>query len=415
MNEITPVVSIEDISPVKKRMSCAIPWAAVREEMDDLYREIAKTAKVKGFRPGKVPKYILEGLYRKAVEEEAAHNLMERYYREVVREHTLKPLGIDDMVPGRIVAGEPFSFSATFEVEPVVEPKDYVGMELEKPDETVTDADVEERLAAIRDMYATIEEVEEDRPVENGDFVMIDFQGFREGKADERMKGEDYLLEIGSRNFVPAFEDALVGARRGETREFDVTFPEDYHHTTMAGKEIHFQVAIKALKVKKLPPLDEEFVKNFDNFDTVEELRNDVRRRLEEERRTYALNQLRDQINAKLLAANEFPVPDMMVEIQKKSMMDDFRRRMERQGRPVGAINAYLENAHEDFRREAERFVRIFYLMRAIAEKEAISVDDGEVEKHIETLARQRGQDPATLYEQSDKQGVLEALRFNFR
>lgn len=411
MSETNPAVSIEDINPIKKKMSFEVPWALMKREMDGLYREIAKTAKVRGFRPGKVPRHILESMYRKVVEEEAAGNLIERHYWESVKEHDLKPLGMPEVVPGKIIAEQPFIFSATFEVEPTVEPKDYLCLDLEKPDETATDADVEERLLLIRDTYSTLEDVDVDREVENGDFVVIDFKGFVGGMEDDRMKAEEYLLEIGARSFIPSFEDALVGMRKGQTKEFDVTFPEDYHHATMAGKEVRFQVSLKAIKEKKLPPLDEEFIKNFDTFNTVEDLRNDVRRRLEEEYRRRSENLLREQIADKLLTANVFEVPMVMVEAQARTMKEDFRQRLIRQGQRPQAIQAFLEGADGDFRKDAERFVRLYYLVKAIASREGIVVDDAEVEEYIKKMAEQRGQDGEALIGKYREDGTYEELR----
>ena len=184
-----------------------------------------------------------------------------------------------------------FSFSASFETEPEFEPKGYKGIELEKEIFQVTENDMEKRLNEIRQMFATMEEVKDDRPAVKGDFVVIDFAGNLNGESSQRVKSDNYFLEIGSQRFIPGFEEQLIGMKNGETKSINVVFPEDYHEKKFAGKEVIFNVTIKNIKEKKLPEIDENFIKNFDKYNSLEDLKNDVRKSLEEECQTSGGNE----------------------------------------------------------------------------------------------------------------------------
>jgi trigger factor len=248
---------------------------------------------VKGFRPGKAPRPILEAQFWDYAQEEAANNLINRHYWSAVETHEIVPLTQPEIGEIIINKGAPFSFSATIEVEPVIEPRDYLGMKLDKPDFSVKEEDIQARLDQLREMYSTMEDVAEVRALAEGDFASIDFQGVVDGKPHKGMQADGYLLEIGSRRFIPGFEEQLVGMEIGETREVKVTFPGDYHEKNLAGKEAVFSVTLKAIQIKKIPPLDEEFVKNFDRYETLADLRADVVRELDDQNSEKARDQLR--------------------------------------------------------------------------------------------------------------------------
>ena len=205
MSDISAAVKIEDISTVKKKLSFDIPWAEVKDELDSVYRKVGKKAKVKGFRPGKIPRGILETHYKEEVEEETASNLVNRYYWETLQEKAIPVVMQPQIGQKGIEAEKNFTFSATVEVEPTIEPRDYVGLDLEKEDAAVTDEDLDARMQEIRQMFATMEEVGEDRGVINGDFVTLDFAGTLAGESLKELKADNHLLEIGSKTFVPGF------------------------------------------------------------------------------------------------------------------------------------------------------------------------------------------------------------------
>ncbi len=242
MSDISAAVKIDDISTVKKKLSFDIPWADVKNELDSVYRKVGKKAKIKGFRPGRIPRGILEVHYREEAEEETVSNLVNRYYWETLQEKEIPAVTQPEIEQKGIEAEKDFTFSATVEVEPAVEPRDYLGLELEKEEPVVTGEDLEARMQEIRQMFATMEEVSEDRGILVGDFVTLDFVGALAGEQLKELKSDNYLLEIGSKTFIPGFEEQLIGMRKDESKFVAVKFPENYHAAHLAGKDVEFTV-----------------------------------------------------------------------------------------------------------------------------------------------------------------------------
>ena len=208
-------VKIEEVSPVKKKLSFEIPWEEVRKELDSAYKKIGKKAKVKGFRPGRTPRKLLETYYKVEAEGEAINNMINKQYRDVVDKKRIFPTAQPEIDEAGIQDEKDYVFSVTVETKPAIEPQGYTDLELEREDPRVTEDQVTQRIEEIRQMYGTLEDIPEERAVESGDFVSIDFQGMLEGKVVDDMKGENYLLEIGSKRFVPGFEEQLDGHAQG--------------------------------------------------------------------------------------------------------------------------------------------------------------------------------------------------------
>ena len=283
MSESAIAVKVEDVSPIKKKILFDISWLEVKKELDTVYKDVAKKAKIKGFRQGKVPRNILESLYKEHAEEEAISNLVNRYYWEALKENKINAIAQPDIDQKGIEAEKNFTFTAIVEVEPVIDPTGYIGLELEKENHEVKDSDVDARLEEIRDMFSTMEEVDVDRGVSEGDFVVIDFEGFVQGKPVKEMKAENYLLEVGSKRFMPGFEEQLIGMKKNKTEQITIKLPDDYHAKNLAGQEIVFSVTLKNIKEKKLPDIDDKFINNFDKYESLDDLKKDIRKTLEEE------------------------------------------------------------------------------------------------------------------------------------
>jgi len=392
------------------KLSFDIPWLDVKSELDTVYRQVGKTAKIKGFRPGKIPREILERYYRREAEDETASNLVNRHYWKTLQEKQIPAVTRPEIEQKGIEAEKEFSFSATFEVEPVVEPKDYIGLALEKEEPVVTEEDFAARMEELRRMFATMEELQEERGALRGDFVTIDFEGSVAGEAIKELKSENYFLEIGSNAFVPGFEDQLIGAKKSETVSIAVKFPETYHAAHLAGKDVAFTVGVKGIRIKKLPEIDEEFVKNFERYDSLEALRADVRKSLEEDKRRRSDAELERLIDARLLANNDFEVPGSLVERQIYYMISDTQRRMAAGGMDPKQAADLSFRLHDQFREEALRTVKVGLLLRSIAEKEGLQVAEDELEKEIREIAMQRGQDYRIVREKLEKDALIDNI-----
>jgi len=411
VSDISAAVKIEDISTVKKKLSFDIPWADVKNELDSVYRKVGKKAKVRGFRPGRIPRGILEAHYREEAEEETVSNLVNRYYWETLQEHKIPAVMQPEIEQKGIETEKNFTFSATVEVEPAIEPRDYIGLELEKEEPVVTGEDLEARMQEIRQMFATMEEISEDRGIIAGDFVTLDFAGTLDGEPLKELKSENHLLEIGSKTFVPGFEEQVIGMKKGDTKSVAVQFPENYHAAHLAGKDVEFAVMIKGIRIKKIPEIDEQFIKNFEKYETMEALRNDVRKDLEAEKKRKIDAAFERQISDRLLEKNTFEVPESFVERQIYYMMSDTQRRMVSGGMDPKKAAEFSFKLHDQFREEAAKIVKTVLLLKGIADKEGLTAGDDEVENQIREIAVQRAQDYETLKKSLDKDDLIDNIR----
>lgn len=406
-------VKIEDLSPVKKKLVFDIPWEEVRKELDNVYRHVSRSAKIKGFRPGKIPRPILERYYKEFAENETVTNIVNHFFWEAMEKNSIMGVSRPEIDQKGIELDKDFSFSATVEVEPAIEPKDYTGITLTKEIESVTDKQVDERLESLRQVYATLEDITENRGVAEGDFTTIDFQGEVEGNALKELKAEGHFLEIGSKTMVPGFEEQIIGMNPGETREISVIFPENYPFAPVAGKAVKFMVTVRGIKEKKLPPLDETFVQNLDKYDSLESVRADIRKSLEETSLQKAQEDLRKKMADLLLEKNDFEVPDSIVERQLQYMIMDFQRRVHQSGMQVKQTPKMIAKLRDQFKDEAVRTVRIFLLMKSIAAKENITVSDDDMNKRIVELSEKYGQAPDVLRQNLEKDGTLDHIRYD--
>jgi len=384
-------VKIEDISPVKKKLSFDVSWVEVKKEIDAVYRDVGRKSKIKGFRQGKVPRKVLESLYKDHVEGETVSNLVNKYYWDFIKEKGIHVVAQPEIDPKGIEEEKNFTFEATVEVEPVIEPKEYTGLELERQEKEVTESDIEARLQQIRQMFGTMEEVEEDREVKEGDFTAIDFEGRLDGKPVKEMTAEGYLLEIGSGMFVPGFESQVVGMKKGQLKQIQVKFPDDYRMKNIAGKDIEFAVTLKNIKERKLPEIDEKFIRNFDRYNSLEDLKKDISKTLEEENKAQSDSALKELIITKLFQKNEFEVPPSFIERQISFMIADIGNKMASRGLNPKQINGLSEQYKGIYQEEATKIVKTVLLMKSIAAKESITVDDGEINDRLQEMAKRRG------------------------
>ncbi len=404
-------VKIEDISSVEKKLSFEVLWDEVKSELDSIYKKVGKGAKVKGFRQGKAPRNVLELHYGDKVEEDVISNLVTKNYTEAVEKNGIAVAAQPVVDQKGIKKGESFIFSVTVETQPEIDPKGYEGLELEKEELDVTPSDVDERIEQIRQMYATLEDVSEDRALAEGDFALIDFVGKLNGEVRPGMESSDYTLQIGSKSFIPGFEEQIVGMKKGDSKDISLTFPEEYGAKDLAGKEVVFSVALKNIRAKVLPALDEEFIKNFEKYENLNDLTEDVRKSLEEEGEARIKAELRSAIADKLLERNDLEVPSSWVERQIYNMMMDARQRMVQNGMPDNKAAELTYSLHDKFKEQATTMVKASFLLNEIAKKESIEVSDEEVDAKIRELADRYKQDYETVNNAYESNGVKENFK----
>lgn len=361
------------------------------EAVNKAYNKTKGKYNIPGFRKGKAPKVVIETQYGKGVfYNDAIDMLFPEVYPEAIKELNIDPIDRPDLDIEEISKDNGLVMVVNVEVKPEFELGAYKGIEISKVDNTVSEEDVEARLNEIVNRNARLTSVE-DKALENGDTAVIDFEGFENGVAFEGGKGENYNLVIGSNTFIPGFEDQLVGKKAGEEVEVNVTFPETYHAENLAGKPVVFNVKVNDVKVKEVPALDDEFAKDTTEFETLAELRADVKAKLEEQAKNAADAEMRNALVEKVSANTEVEVPEAMVQHQIDNMLMELNYQLQYQGLNLEQLlqmtGRGLDELREERRADAERLVKSSLVLEAIAEKENVEANDADVDAELEKMA----------------------------
>ena len=402
--------SVEEISAIKRKISVEIPEDQVVKEVDSLYKDLGKKAKIKGFRPGKVPRNILERYFKDYVKAEAIQKLIEESYPKALSETELQPVSPPAIDPGEFEGGKPFQYSAVIEIKPDFKPEGYTGLKIEGKKEEVKDEEVEQRLKALQNLHANLNTISEVRPIQTGDYVIVDYEAKAEGKPLEGGKAIDFTVEVGSGQFIPTFEEKLIGLRLEEEKEIEVSFPADYGYQKWAGKTISFHVKIKEIKAKILPPLDDEFAKDL-GYSSLEELRAKLKGEVEKEKALALEQQLKDQLVNQLIEANPFEVPESLVEEQAKAMVSDTKLRLAAQGVVLKNLGVSEEKLQGDYQAMAQKQVKTFLILEKIASQEGIAVTDEEADNRLKEMSERMHQPFDTVKGYYEKNGLLPEVK----
>ena len=346
---------------------------------------------IPGFRKGKAPQAMIEKMYGEGVfYEDAADEAINASYAEAMKESGLDIVSRPEVTIEKIGKDEPFVYSALVAVKPEVTLGQYKGVEVEKADASVSAEDVEAELKKVQEQNARLLTVE-DRGVEDGDQTVIDFEGFLDGKGFEGGKAEDYPLTIGSHSFIDTFEEQLIGKKIGEECEVNVTFPTEYHAADLAGKPATFKVTVKEIKVKELPELNDEFASEVSEFDTLDEYKKDVEKKLAEKKEIEANSKNEDAVVAKVVENASMEIPDKMIDAQAENMVQDMARRMQSQGLSLDMYLKYtgmtVEQMKEQARPDAEKRIRTRLVLEAVAQAENIQISDEKVDEEVAKMA----------------------------
>lgn len=352
---------------------------------------------IPGFRKGKVPRTIIESRFGEGVFYEDAINIvLPEAYENAIDENNIEPVDRPDIDIEKLEKNEPVVFTAEVTVKPEVKLGDYKGIEVEKNEYNVSDEDVENELKSMQDRNARLIEVE-DRAVEEGDTVTIDYAGYVGEEQFEGGTAENQTLEIGSGQFIPGFEDQLVGKNKGDEIEVNVTFPEDYQAEELKGKESKFDVTIHEIKVKDLPELDDEFAKDVSEFDTLDELKEDIKGKLEEQAKNKEKAELENNVVEKVVENAEVDIPEVMVESQMENEIRNLDYRLRYQGldldKYLELTNTKIEDLKEQLKPDAEKMVKGDLVLEAIGKEENIEVSEEDVESELKKYAEQYNQE----------------------
>ena len=380
-------VSVETTSNIERRMTIGVPAQEIDQAVQKRLQETARTVRLNGFRPGKVPVSVVKRRFGDSIRQEVVGEVMRDSYIKALQEQDINPAGWPKFEPKVMEEGKDLEFIATFEVLPEIELGDLSAISIEKPVSEVTDKDIDAMIDNLRRQQATMKEVK--RKCKNKDVVTIDFKGFIDGEAFEGGSAEGHRLTLGSGQMIPGFEKGIVGAKAGEEIEIEVTFPEDYHNEELAGKPAKFQITVHKVEEPQLPELDADFFQRF-GIDAEDEaaFREEVKKNMERELKQAVSNKVKNDVINGLLDVTELEVPAALVDQEIDRLRQDAAQRF-------GGQVDFQQLPKEIFEEQAKRRVKTGLLFQEVVKKNDLKADEAKVEEKIQEIA--------STYEQPDE------------
>lgn len=384
-------VQVEKLEKNMAKLTVEVSTEDFKAAIKKAYNKTKNRFAIPGFRKGKASQAVIEKMYGEAVfYEDAADEAINASYAEAMNESGLDIVSRPEVTIEQIGKDQAFIYSALVAVKPEVTLGEYKGVEVEKADASVTAEDVEAELKRVQEQNARLLTIE-DRPVADGDQTVIDFEGFVDGKGFEGGKAEDYPLTIGSHSFIDTFEEQLIGKNIGEECEVNVTFPTEYHAAELAGKPAMFKATVKEIKAKELPVLDDEFASEVSDFDTLDEYKKDIEKKLQERKEKAAASQNEDRVVAKVVENATMEIPDRMVDAQVDNMLQDTARRMQSQGLSMDLYMKYtgmnVDQMKDQLRPDAVKRIQTRLVLEAVAKAENIEVSEEKIDEEIAKMA----------------------------
>jgi trigger factor len=385
-------VTVEDLSTVKKALHIEIPGEMVAKAVDAAYQDLKKTVKIKGFRPGKTPRAVLERMYKKDVHADVSQKLIQDAFVHAVQKENLHFIGTPDIDAPNLEAFDekgPLKVGITIELKPEIGAVDFKGLPIRKTLYSFSEEEVEGQIEMLRKNLAKKQPIAEARPAESGDFVLIDYEGKVAGESFAGTpKTENHAYRIGRNTLSPAFDEKLEGMNPGETRTFDVSYDEHYVNKAFCGKTVSFEVTLKEIHEEVLPELDNTFAAHFGAFETVDDIREKIRENLKQGYDKRIEQEVNEQIFSSLIEKTSFEVPDVMINYELEGILDEAERAFSANGVTFEQLGQTRESLGQEYRELAEKQVRRHLILGAIIAQEKLDLDKDEIEAGLEELAR---------------------------
>jgi trigger factor len=405
----------ETSAATKREIQVEVPAEEVARETASLIQKYQKLARLPGFRRGHVPASIIRQRFSQDINNDVVDALVPKYFRQETGKLGLMPVSQPRVTDLHVHEGEPLRFKASFEVMPEVRVEGYKELRADKPEISVTDEEVEESLNGLREQHAAFAPIE-GRALADGDFAQVSLDGRPKDGEGKPVHMDEILVEIAGKNTMPEFTENLRGASAGDERTFDVKYPDDSADKRLAGKTFTYNVKIHSLKQKSLPELNDEFAKELGEFTSLEEVRKRIREGMEAERKHESEHQAKEKLTAELVKRNEFEVPEALVERQVDLQLERGLRALAAQGMRAEELKKMdLQRLRAGQRERAVTEVKASLLLEKIAEAEKIEVSNEEIDREVETLARQSKQTPEAIRERLTRDGVLDRIRARIR
>ncbi len=380
-------VTVEDLNTVKKVLHVEIPADQINKELDKEFKKLKKNAKIKGFRPGKAPRSLLERLYGKNVRADLTLRLVNETYQDAIKESGLEIIGGPEFDPHVPKADEPLCYDMTVEIQPQIDYIDYKGLSLEKKVHKASDTEIEFQIGMLQNRLSETEPIEEDRPARQDDFVLIDYEGFSNGVPHPELeKSQNVLIKIGGGAITPEFDEQMIGMRKGEQKEITATFPKDHQNQILAGSTVQFQVTLNEIRKEKLPEINDELAAKAGPFKSLEELKQNIRANLDQEYAKHAERELNESIYTQLLERTPFDVPETYIKLQLDAYIKEFEASLAKNNKTMedeGITREHLEKRYYNMaREEAKRYL----LINHIIEQEKLELTDEDLQNTLKDM-----------------------------
>ena len=404
--------SVEEISPVKRKLTVELDAEEVNRKIEDAYRALKSQAKIRGFRPGKVPRDLLERYYGEQVAQDVTKGLVNESLPMAFEQTNTYPLTMPLVENDALKKGQSFKYAAIMEVRPQIDLKDYMGLEVEKEKVVVSDREVDGQLEEIRKANAKLKPVEEDRGARQDDCVVIDYEAFEGDRPLEGIKAENFLVKIGTETIHPDFEKGLLGLKPGDSKEITVNFEPDYQHAKLAGKKVTFKVKVSDIKVMELPDLNDEFIAGlggeFKDLETVKhKIREDLvareEKRVDREVQRRLLNKISDMV--------EFELPESLVEAELRYAVESVKQNLQRMGSNLEKAGLSEEKIRQDFAASSRKRVKDLLLLGEVARQHDLTVSEIELNDGFKELAQDMGQEPSVVRRYYEARGMMESFK----
>ena len=402
-------VTVEDLSTVKKTLHIEISQDQVARELDSAYNQLKKKAKIKGFRPGKAPRSVLERMFKKDVHADVSSRLIQESFVDALKEMDLQIIGNPSVDPPELSVDQPYHYDATVEIRPVINDIDFKGLSLSKTNYRISDEEIDVQLKGLQENLAQLKPITEDRPARKDDFVLIDYEGLKDGKPfSETQKTENFTLKIGKGQILEDFDTGLVGMKPGDDKEIRAKFPEDYFNPKLAGLEIDFQVTLNEIRNQELPEINDDLAKKAGNYSTLNELKDQIRNNLKQGYAKRSEQELNEQIFKALIQKVEFEVPEAMVEHELEGIVAEAERSFAHQNRSLEEMGLSRDSIAEKYRDTAVKQVRRHLILGKIIDQENLTLSDEELDDGFKNMAEAFNQpaDEIKKYYSQNKDGL---------
>lgn len=387
---------LQKVSALERKLNIEVPVTTVKEAFDRAYKNAQKHAEIKGFRKGKAPLNMIRGMYKDKVFPDVVQDLIQTHYSKALGEHELIPVNAPSVDIETVGEELDLKFSASFEIKPEISKINYEGLSVLKEKLIVTDAMVDEQISHLQKRQTQTELLTEDRPAKTGDSVVINFEGFVNGIAINEVKGEKMPVEIGGGQFVPGFEENLMGLRPGDEKSFDQAMPSDYHFKEIAGKTVTFKIKVLEIRVKIVPAIDDAFAKKFGK-DTIAAFKEDLHKNIVTQEEGRIREDFKKRLLTALADANPVEIPKSLRDEQKQKLVEDFKQRMMSQGMSADEYEKYKSDWDADFDKTANFLVHSYFLVDKLARDNNLRPKEGDLEKELINYSATSGIDITEL------------------